>query len=920
MKEIVITSSVLILVLLGLRLIFAKKVRRTLIYASWLLVALRLLIPIQFGQLDFSVLTAAKPMTQVITNISEQPVAGVSQEDAYRDVLVEYVENDRTVFMPEIQDQIQSAIDSEIPKDEIVEMLGNDYSEQEIFVPEVQPQVQQKVEEAASPITLGQIATILWLAGMAVMAVWLSATNLRLSRSLKRSAQPLDCESPIPVYVSENAKSPCLVGSFRPRIYLTPESAADDGMARHVLTHELTHYAHKDHIWALIRCVCLCVYWFNPLVWAAAWFSRRDCELACDEGALKRLGEEERIAYGKSLLCVVSHASVSGRLMLTATTMAETKKQLKERIQLIARKPKWSIYAAIAMVLVCAIIAGCAAAGPTGDANDPTTPADPSEPKNSWEISDELKAQIKQDYVDYLASGSHTCTAEDVKLIVVSQVDSGIAMVIGCKCSGIDPDVSWDDLFGESAADLQFYTPDSWFLSFYKDGDFKRLDAAYNSRWLTYPELRTVWDDYHTQFPKALEIWKVVNPGLTEPPQRDSSGLDYAVNEDGTTCTITGMGVCTDVDVVIPETIDGYQVTAIGKLAFWPKNITSVVMPDSVVSIGTSAFEYCSELRSVVLSKNLTSIGIHAFNQCQNLTSISLPDSLTSIGGGAFSNCSALTSITIPAGVTSINSGTFNRCHKLVSVTLPEGLTDIGSTAFQSCTSLEHLTLPQSVTSIDHSAFQSSGLTSIVIPNGVTAIATNTFSYCTQLTEVTIPNTVTLIDNYAFWGCSGLQRIHLPTSVTEIGFWAFAECSSVTRITVAAGNSRYLSAGNCLIDTQEQKLILAANGAEIPTDGSVTEIGDYAFYGHTNLEQIVLPEGIRRIEQRAFMNCTNLAAIYLPVSMTVINCPFEGCFSPATIYYSGTTAQWRAISRPTYLGDLLQNFIVICTDGQLEIK
>ena len=133
---------------------------------------------------------------------------------------------------------------------------------------------------------------------------------------------------------------------------------------RHVLTHELTHYAHKDHIWSVVRCVCLCVYWFDPLVWVAAWFSRRDCELACDEGALKRLGEGERIAYGRSLLDVVSHASTPANLMQTATSMNESKKQLRERVNFIVKKQKISIIAAVCMVIVCAIVAGCAAAGP----------------------------------------------------------------------------------------------------------------------------------------------------------------------------------------------------------------------------------------------------------------------------------------------------------------------------------------------------------------------------------------------------------------------------------------------------------------------------------------------------------------------------------------------------------------------------
>lgn len=231
--------------------------------------------------------------------------------------------------------------------------------------------MQQRLAETVTAPTLGQIATAVWLAGVAVMAVWFAVVNLRHVRLLHKNREKLECESPIPVYLSEKVSSPCLVGFFKPMIYLTPASAVNEESRRHVLTHELTHYHHGDHIWALVRCVCLCVYWFNPLVWVAAWVSRRDCELACDEGALKRLGETERIAYGKTLLAVVSHTANPSNLLQTATAMTETMKQLKERVNFIVKKPKISLIAVISMVLICAIVAGCAAAGSTSAQQDP---------------------------------------------------------------------------------------------------------------------------------------------------------------------------------------------------------------------------------------------------------------------------------------------------------------------------------------------------------------------------------------------------------------------------------------------------------------------------------------------------------------------------------------------------------------------
>ena len=684
MKEVLLTSSVLIAVLLLLRVIFAKKVRRTWIYAAWLLVALRLLIPVQIGQLSFSVLHAMQSVTNGLSQVANMEVAGVTEYDAYQQILRDYVEEDTSVFVPAIQEEIASSKASGMSKEEIAERIEKDHPDGDIYAPEAQQQVQQKLDEVVAPVTLGEIATWVWLFGVAIMVIWLATGNLLLGRALRKTEKAVQCDSPLPVYVSDAAISPCLVGLFRPAVYLTPECAADETVLRHVLAHELTHYRHGDHIWALVRCICLCVYWFNPLVWIAAWFCRRDCELACDEGAIKRLGEEDRIAYGKALLQVVSQTAVPGRLMLTATTMAETKGQLRQRVNFITNRAKWSVVAAVAMLLICALLVGCVITGPVSEPSEPTDPP----LKRPWDVSEEVQMQIKQDYIEFRTDFEHACTPEDVSMVVISQVDSGYALVIGCKCTSIDMNASWDDLFGKSAADLVFYMPDGWFLKFYKDGAFSHLDAAYNLGWLSYEQLRTVWNDYHAQFPKALKVWQQVF-GQSEPPNRDSSGFDYAVNEDGKTCTITGMGVCRDADVVIPEAIDGYQVTAIGELAFWAQySITSVTMPDSVIRIGYSAFEHCEQLKSITLSTSLETISIHAFKGCKALETICLPESLTLIDGGAFSGCSALTKVTVPDRITSISSGAFKNCKKLMSLSLPAGITDLGDGAFAGCPNL----------------------------------------------------------------------------------------------------------------------------------------------------------------------------------------------------------------------------------------
>ncbi len=410
MKEVLITSSVLILVLLLLRAICAKKVRRTLIYSAWALVALRLLIPVQIGQLDFSLLTVAQPVIEAVDERLENAILGNAPQTAYRNQVEHYIERDHTVFIPEVQDWIRRELEQGTQStEEIYDKLQKQFLEQEILTDQGQELVSGAAGFKVNGILHAFQQTILtiWIVGIGMMTVWFFVVNLRHNRTLKNNRERLECDSPIPVFVSDKVTSPCLVGLLNPVVYVTSQCAADPKILRHVLTHELTHYAHKDHIWSLVRCVCLCVYWFDPFVWIAAAVSRRDCELACDEGAIKRLGEAERLAYGKSLLEVVSYVTPTMHLMQTATSMNETKKQLKTRVSYIARRPKFSVITAICMVLVCVLVAGCVAAGstPKDQGSAPTEPTEPFIPTNptSPSTQTQVKEPVPQDPADLLA-------------------------------------------------------------------------------------------------------------------------------------------------------------------------------------------------------------------------------------------------------------------------------------------------------------------------------------------------------------------------------------------------------------------------------------------------------------------------------------------------------------------------------------
>ena len=348
MKEILISSSALILLVLLLRWILRGKVRQKLLYAAWLLVALRLLVPVQFGQWQYSMNT----LTQTVAKQSET----LQQAEQLLQTPVQIFQ------APEQMPQVPATE----PTQKVMQPVSPQETPKPTEVPE--PQLQEPARKPAP--TLSQILKSLWLAGVGLMALWFLLTNLSFRRKIKAGVVVLETNAPLPVRVSNRVPSPCLVGLVRPVIYVTPECARDPQMLHHVITHEMAHLKQWDPVWSFVRCVCLCIYWFNPLVWVAAVQSRRDCELSCDESALRQLGDEERIAYGKTLLTMVRSASPAA-LLNTATSMSESKKRLKERMCFIVKKPRHIVIAAVAMTLIIALAAGCAF---TGDKAPETTP------------------------------------------------------------------------------------------------------------------------------------------------------------------------------------------------------------------------------------------------------------------------------------------------------------------------------------------------------------------------------------------------------------------------------------------------------------------------------------------------------------------------------------------------------------------
>ena len=319
--------------------------------------------------------------------------------------------------------------------------------------------------------------------------------------------------------------------------------------------------------------------------------------------------------------------------------------------------------------------------------------------------------------------------------------------------------------------------------------------------------------------------------------------------------------------------------------------ITALIIPEGVTSIGERTFYNCSGLTSITIPNSVTSIGDRAFEYCSGLTSIALGNDsqLTSIGVSAFAGCRSLTSITIPKNVTTIGGFAFDGCSGLTSITFEDGtqLTSIGNSAFTGCSGLTSITIPNSVTSIGNSAFTGcSGFTSVIFGDGsqLTTIGNSAFSGCKSLTSITSKNCsqLTNIGNSAFWQCSGLTSITIPKKVKIIGSSAFRDCYFSKDSLI--NKSRLTDSSNwgailCNVETNDGLLIESNHVVKcrywatfVTIPNNVTRVEELAFSGCSNLRTIIFSDGKKKLS----LNTNNKYHYYTPKWFN--DCPLDSIY------------------------------------------
>ena len=385
-----------------------------------------------------------------------------------------------------------------------------------------------------------------------------------------------------------------------------------------------------------------------------------------------------------------------------------------------------------------------------------------------------------------------------------------------------------------------------------------------------------------------------------------SGDLCYNITSDSTAEVTKGDNYSELTTITIPEKVTynevEYTVTSIGKLAFYDcSNLTSVSIPNSVTSIGESAWGWANKLTKAEFASieslcrmkfdhgaNPLTYAHHLFVNGQEVTEVVIPNSITEIGDYAFGYCDGLTSVTIPETVISIGYEAFACCRSLTSVTIPETVTSISDRAFDGVKNINYsgtatgspwnaltvngifdangfiyadaaktqltayvgeggaISIPNSVTSIGRDAFYGcSGVSSIAIPNSVTEIGRGAFEYCKSLTSVVIPESVKSIGYNAFYGCSGLQKAEFAT-IESLYKMKFDD--------TYANPLRY--AHHLFVNGEEVTEVVIPN--------TVTEIGKYTFSGWSSLTSVVIPNTVTSIAEGAFKGCDGLTSIELP--------------------------------------------------------
>ena len=327
--------------------------------------------------------------------------------------------------------------------------------------------------------------------------------------------------------------------------------------------------------------------------------------------------------------------------------------------------------------------------------------------------------------------------------------------------------------------------------------------------------------------------------------ETDENSLAYALSEDGSYYSVCGIGNYEGTEVVVPDSFRNLPVKEIDEGAFQESAITEVTLPDTVTSIGKSAFDYCKELQTVTFG-----------------------NSVTTVGELAFSNCEALQKVVFGNSVQTIEAYAFQNCLKLEFFALPNTLKSIGKAAFFGV-ALRELVLPDSVEILSDRAFSScQKLKKVTLSKGLQTVGRYAFMHCAELLRVDIGDSVTTIGAAAFSQCDKLQTVYLGTALTTVEELAFAESFFISTVHYRGSLSDWCAISfedkhaNPISVAQEFYIQESLLTGELVIPDEVPSIGAFAFYQYIPLTSVVIGEGVTSIGTFAFQDTSITSASF----------------------------------------------------------
>ena len=365
MTDWIVGSSILIMMIFAVRKVFGMRISSRFRYALWAVVMIRLLCPAALWNNQQLIQNITKISNQLFQSMNQQEnelnmadsnaefgaengqntgntnIAGIGDTSATDRMKDNYTDNVKNQNIGIDQQNGQAINQTENSNNPVGQTTFNQTGKEEA-APKLEEYTQSKDHNSnifhSIIAQLIRIAPAIWLCGSIAAGCWFAIVNMRFHHMLMRSRKQIAGSEKPMIYQVKGLSSPCLFGVIHPAIYMKEETSLQDEQLLMILQHEICHYQHKDHIWSVMRSLCIAVWWWNPLVWAAAVASKRDCEMACDEGTLETIGWEKKFLYAKTLVDAVSDKKTFG--MTAASTMVSGKSDTERRLRMMLNKKK----------------------------------------------------------------------------------------------------------------------------------------------------------------------------------------------------------------------------------------------------------------------------------------------------------------------------------------------------------------------------------------------------------------------------------------------------------------------------------------------------------------------------------------------------------------------------------------------------